>query len=246
MLGVCSDDVRRVGVSSVGGCSAGVCWFGVGPVTGRSGDALLFGLDQLVRRGVRGIWVRGALPAGPVVWAANHHSWWDGFLAASVLRQWHRAPALLMDAENLTAFGFLRRAGVVGATEPRAALGALAAGRVLIVFPEAELRSAGPLGPLAPGAAWLARRAPAALVCAAVRVVMRGHQWGEVYVDLTTVPADGSLADVLGTRLAELDAELLAGDPRRPLPGFELVVAGRHSWDERISRFSSVIRRPGR
>jgi hypothetical protein len=207
------------------------------------GDIIRFGLDRLVRGGVRGVWVRGSLPRGPVVWAGNHHSWWDGFAAASVLRAAERAPSLLMDGDNLGDYGFLRRAGVIPATEPRAALDALRQNRVLIVFPEGELRPAGPLGPLLPGAEWLARRAPATLVAVALRVVSRGHQWSEVYIDLDVVPADGSLSGAMSAGLARLDADLLAGDPREPLPGFLLTVPGKSSWDERITRWSSVLRR---
>ncbi len=207
------------------------------------GDVIRFGLDRLVRGGVRGVWVRGSLPRGPVVWAGNHHSWWDGFAAASVLRAAERVPALLMDGDNLGDYAFLRRAGVIPATEPRAALAALRQDRVLIVFPEGELRPAGPLGPLLPGAQWLARRAPAALVAVALRVANRGHQSAEVYFDLNVVPVGGSLADAMSAGLARLDADLLAADPREPLPGFLLTVPGKSSWDERIARWSSVLHR---
>ena len=207
------------------------------------GELIRFGLDRLVRGGVRGVWVRGSLPRTPVVWAANHHSWWDGFAAASVLRAADRSPALLMDDENLAEYGFLRRAGVISARAPRAALAALRENRVLIVFPEGELRAPGPLGPLAPGADWLARRAPAALVAVALRTVMRGHQSAEVYVDLTPVPPGLALADVLSARLNQLDADLAASDPREPLTGFLLTVAGRRSWDERITRWTPTRRR---
>ncbi len=211
--------------------------------TSRSGDLVRFGLDRLVRGGVRGVWVRGALPRTPVVWAANHHSWWDGFAAASVLRAAERRPSLLMDGENLAQYGFLRRAGVISDREPRQALSALRDGRVLIVFPEGELRPAGPLGPLAPGAEWLARQASATLLAVALRAVMRGHQSAEIYVDLTPVPPTATLAGVLSARLAQLDADLQHSDPREPLSDFLLAVPGRHSWDERISRLTPSRRR---
>jgi 1-acyl-sn-glycerol-3-phosphate acyltransferase len=213
------------------------------------GDVIRFGLDRLVRGGVRGVWVRGSLPRGPVVWAANHHSWWDGFAAASVLRAAGRTPALLMDGDNLGDYAFLRRAGVIPATQPRAALAALRQDQVLIVFPEGELRPVGPLGPLRPGAQWLAAQAPATLVAVALRVANRGHQSAEIYVDLAAVPttggspADVELAGTMADGLARLDADLLAADPREPLPGFLLTVPGKSSWDERIARWSSVLRR---
>lgn len=211
-----------------------------------TGAVLRFGLNQLVRRAVHGVWVRGTLPEGPVVWAANHHSWWDGFVAASVVRADGRIPALLMDAANLKSFGFLRRSGVLGTSEPRAALAALRTDAVLIVFPEAELFAPGPLGPVHAGAQWMAAQGSAALVAVAVRVVMRGQQRPEVYVDFTDVGPDEALSEMLGRRLGELDNELRTADPREPLPGFDLVLPGRPGWDERIAGVAARLpsRRP--
>ena len=109
------------------------------PVPGRLLD---IGLTQLVRRGLRGVWVRGELPASAAIWAANHHSWWDGFVAAAVLREQQRPAALLMDGGNLDAFRWVRLAGVISAQRPRQALRALREGRVLVIFPEGELDAA--------------------------------------------------------------------------------------------------------
>jgi len=208
-----------------------------------SARALSAGFDQLVRRGLRGVWVRGRLPAGGCIWAANHHSWWDGFLASAVLGRLGRRAALLMDADNLGNYRFLAPLGVIPAGRPRQALQALRQGRVLVIYPEAELRPAGPLGELAPGAAWLARRAPAPLLPVAVRVAARGHQYCEALVDIGPACPPDRLHAELATRLAGLDALLATGDPREPLPGFSQLVAGKASWDERIDRWS---RRLGR
>ena len=205
--------------------------------------ALDFGLTQLVRRGLRGVWVRGELPASGMLWAANHHSWWDGFVAAAVVREERRPAALLMDEENLRAFRFLRPVGVIPAQRPREALRLLREGRVLVIFPEGELRSPGPLGPLARGAAWLGDRAPAAVVPVAVRVVSRGQQYPEALVDISPPVAPADLPAALTARLGELDAAIQLSDPRLPVLGFRCVVAGRASWDERISRWAAVIRR---
>jgi 1-acyl-sn-glycerol-3-phosphate acyltransferase len=207
------------------------------------GQVLAAGLAQLARRGLRGVWVRGQLPASAAVWAANHHSWWDGFVAASVLREQHRPAALLMDGDNLRAFRFLRPAGVISAQRPRDALQALRAGRVLIIFPEGELRPPGPLGATAPGAAWLGRRAPAAVLPVAVRVISRGHQYPEAIVDIAPEVAPEELAATLAERLRELDAMILGAGPRAPVPGFRRAVPGRRSWDERISRLAGLARR---
>jgi 1-acyl-sn-glycerol-3-phosphate acyltransferase len=196
--------------------------------------ALYTGFDQLVRRGLRGVWLRGELPQPPAIWAANHHSWWDGFLAAVVLAEAGRPAALLMDAENLAGYGFLRPLGVLPASRPRLALQALRENRVLVVFPEAELRTPGELAELAPGAGWLARRAPAPLVPVAVRVASRAHQYPEAYLDFGSPVEPAGLADALGRQLATLDAELARTPARQPPDGFRLLLDGRRSWDERI------------
>jgi 1-acyl-sn-glycerol-3-phosphate acyltransferase len=210
--------------------------------SGQRAAAFGFFFDQLVRGGLRGVWVRGAVPTGGAVWAANHHSWWDGFVANAVLREGGHRPSLVMDADNLSRFSFLGDLGALPADQPRAAVSALRDGRTVIIFPEADLRAPGPLGPLAPGAEWLARRGGVPLVLAATRIVMRGQQKPEAYVDLR--PGDpGGISAPLAGALRDLDAELADGDPRQPLPGFELVVAGRSSWDERIARASALVRR---
>lgn len=194
---------------------------------------------------LRGIWVRGSVPRGHAVWAANHHSWWDPFIADVVVTRAGGTTALIMDDANLESFRFLRRIGVVGTTELRHAVAHVIDGRVLVVFPEGELRPAGPLGPLAAGAAWVAVRANATLVAASVRVVMRGHEAPEAYVDLCAVPVDDGiapasrrLAEVMTAGLADIDSLLATTDPRQPLAGFREVVHGRRSWDERLSRLA--------
>lgn len=204
--------------------------------------AFVFFFDQLVRSGVRGVWLRGTAPAGGAVWAANHHSWWDGFVANAVLRHLGHRPALVMDAENLQRFGFLRDLGALPADRPRSAVTALREGRTVIIFPEGELRTPGPLGPLAPGATWLARLSGKPLVLAATRVVLRGEQKPEAYVDVALADHD-DLTGQLAGRLQQLDKELVSSDPRQPLPGFEQVVRGRSSWDERITRLSARVQR---
>jgi 1-acyl-sn-glycerol-3-phosphate acyltransferase len=217
------------------------------PVAG----ALRRGFAQLVRSGLRGVWARGGLPATPFVWAANHHSWWDPFLAAVVLDRLRLSGALLMAPQNLARYGFARRLGVFGGDQPRRGLDLLRAGRTLVIYPEGELRPAGRLGGLARGAAWYACSAPAPLYAVATRVVMRGHQAPEAYLVFEPVDMNGSrvavtarLATQLGTALSELDDLIAATEPRSELPGFTLLVRGRRSWDERIDRMASGLRWP--
>jgi 1-acyl-sn-glycerol-3-phosphate acyltransferase len=191
--------------------------------------------DHLVRHGLRGVWLRGVPPAGPFVWAANHHSWWDPFVAAVVLGRQNRVPCVLMDQDNLGRFRVARLLGAFGTGELRRGLGQVRRGRVLVIFPEGELRPAGRLGPLAGGAAWYARAAGVSLCAVAVRVVLRGQQAPEAYVSLSTVEAP-ALEHSLGAELEELDRLVAAGDPRRPLPAFRPVLDGRRSWEERWAR----------
>lgn len=207
--------------------------------TGRS--AMLAALRMTVRGGLADVWVRGRLPAGPVVWAANHHSWWDPFIAGTLLTAAGHRMVMLADVANVQRYRFARRIGVVGIDELRTALATVRGGATLVVYPEGRLLPAGPPGPLAPGAAWAAARAPARLCSVSVRVLIRGRQYPEAYVVFSEVDARGPLPEVTG-RLRELLREDLAdvdrlsahADPRQPLPGFTRVVRGRRSWDERV------------
>jgi 1-acyl-sn-glycerol-3-phosphate acyltransferase len=213
---------------------------------------LRHGFGAMARRGLRGVWLRGELPAGPFVWAANHHSWWDPFVAEVVLRSAGRRGCLIMQAENLRRFGFARRLGVFGTDEPRRGLDLLAAGRVLVIYPEGELRPAGPLGPIADGAAWYARRADVPLCAVATRGLLRGQEAPEAYLSIATVTVDGPvdgpirdltrrLGDELGRLLSALDDSNSVEDPRAPLPGYRLVLPGRRSHDERIEALAGWL-----
>jgi 1-acyl-sn-glycerol-3-phosphate acyltransferase len=210
-------------------------------------------MDRTLRRGVAGVWVRGAVPAGPAVWAGNHHSWWDPFVAAAALRRAGSGMALLVSPSNLDAYRFARHVGAFPADRPREGLAALRAGRSLVVYPEGRLGPAGPPGPLARGASWFARKAAVPLVATAVRVLPRGGQWPQVYLHLREVDvaaggrpagsderATGELWDTLAALLAGIDSAAGEVDPALPLPGFRLAVRGRSSWDERIDALRGV------
>lgn len=192
--------------------------------------------------GLRTVQVRGQLPVSGTVWAANHHSWWDGFAGATTVWHHQRRPGLLMDPANLRRFGYLRRAGVIGTDELRAATRAVRAGGVMIVFPEGELRAPGALGPVHRGAAWLAVRSGGSLVPVATRATMRGHAVPDYLIDIGP-PLTGDDANELTDRLTEelsvrlhaLDARIAAADPARTLPGFRVVHRGRRDWDERLA-----------
>lgn|SRR5512146_751940 len=206
-----------------------------------SRPALLAAMRMTVRGGLAGVWVRGRLPSGPVVWAANHHSWWDPFIAGALLSAAGRRMVLLADVGNVSRYQFARRVGVVGTDELRTALTAVRGGATLVVYPEGLLLPAGPPGPLANGAAWLAARAPARLCSVAVRVLMRGRQHPEAYVMFSEVDATGPLPEVTGRLRERLRADLdhmdgrnACAGSREPLPGFTRAMRGRRSWDERV------------
>lgn len=207
-------------------------------ITRAGTGALRGGLDQLVRRNLRGIWVRGVLPTGSAVWASNHHSWWDFFVAAAALRTAGRTDVdVLMQAENIGNRNLFHRAGVIGTDEIRLAVRTLRKGRVVVIFPEGELRAVGDLGATKPGAAWLARSSGATLQLVATRVVLRSHQAPEAYLDIVALDHDLSPEYEAAHRehLQRLDRDLQLAGPSEPPIGFRNVVTGLRNWDERFS-----------
>ena len=208
-----------------------------------SARMLLAGFDQLVRSNLRSVSVRGVLPPAPVIWAGNHHSWWDAFVASSVLRHEHHTATLVMDAQNLASFGFLKPLGLVPSDRPRAGLTALREGRTLVILPEGELLGPGPMRPLHRGAGWYAEHTSAPLVPVSLRVVIRGQQHPEAIVDLGTPVRGEDLAEAMATQLTALDDLIATADPREPLPGFRQVLAGRRSFDERIGQLAEMVQR---
>jgi 1-acyl-sn-glycerol-3-phosphate acyltransferase len=206
-----------------------------------SRPAMLAALRLTVRGGLAGVWVRGRLPVGPVVWAANHHSWWDPFIAGALLTAARHRMVLLADVANVDRYRFARRIGVVGTDELRTALATVRGGATLVVYPEGRLLPAGPPGPLAPGAAWSAARAPARLCSVAARVLIRGRQHPEAYVVFSEVDVDGPslkvterLREQLHEDLGAVDRLNATAEPVQPLPGFSRALRGRRSWDERV------------
>jgi 1-acyl-sn-glycerol-3-phosphate acyltransferase len=209
---------------------------------------MLAALRLTVRGGLAGVWVRGRLPVGPAVWAANHHSWWDPFIAGELLTGAGFRMVLLADVANMRRYRFARHIGVVGTDELRTALAAVRNGAVLVVYPEGRLLPSGPPAPLALGAAWSAARAPARLCSVAVRVLVRGRQYPEAYVVFSEVDAAGPLPEVterlrerLRGNLRDVDRLSAHAEPRKPLPGFTRVVRGRRSWDERVDAACDLL-----
>lgn len=192
-------------------------------------------MEKLVQRNLRGVWVRGELPAGKAVWVTNHHGWWDYFVAAVALRAVGRSDSwVLVDPESVGNERLFRSAGAIPATEIRRALATVVSGAVLVVFVEGQLRPAGSVVSAKPGARWLARRSGAPIVTVATRVVLRGHQAPEAYLDIAPQNAVGGSDLSLRDLVDRLDCELRSADPELPLPGFRQVVRGVRSWHERF------------
>lgn len=207
---------------------------GGGDVTTK-GRLLLTGFDQLVRLSLRGVWVRGDIPTHAVVWAMNHHHWWDAFVSNAVLRTAGQRPTVLISDKNLESFALFNWIDAAPASDPKRALAPLRAGRTLVIMPEGRMLGAGLLGPLRSGAGRLAAQAGVPLVPVAVRVVMRGSQYAEAFIDIGSPVRADELAPVLGQSLVELDETLAATAATRDLPGYRRVVAGRGSVDGWIS-----------
>ncbi len=197
------------------------------------------GLNALLRRSVagqlRGVWVRGAMPTGAAIIAPNHHSWWDGYVLHSLCHALGHRFRVLMTGRQLTAFPYLRRVGALPDTAVRPALREAQTGAWVVVFAEGQLRPAGPLGAVQPGAGWLARRAGVPLVPVALRVVMRGQQQPEAYLRFGRPVGADKLQAALAHELTVLDAELLSSDPEQPLAGYLKVVGRGGSQNERLA-----------
>jgi 1-acyl-sn-glycerol-3-phosphate acyltransferase len=205
------------------------------------------GLGLMVRRsvttGLQGVWVRGNLPTGGAIIAPTHQSWWDGYVLYDLCAHLGQPYTVLMTARQLANFPFLRRLGAIPDTQPRPALRAAKAGAWVIVFAEGKLRPAGPLGPLLPGAGWLAEASGAPLVPLALRVIMRGQQQPEAYLRFGKSVKLKELAAAMTHELAVLDTELLTSDPEQPLAGYLRVSRPKGSQNQRLAGASTWLAR---
>ena len=200
-----------------------------------------------IRRDLRthlaGIWVRGTPPRGAAVLAPNHASWWDGYVLVEL--GWsarHPAQVMMTDAQ-LARFPFLRLVGAVGQRDVRLVRRGLRSGGWAVVFPSGEIRHPAQVGPLQPGAAWLAGKERAALVPVAVRVVLRGAQWPEAFVRVGDPCAGPELEAALEHVLAALEADLRAAPAGLPPAGYRLLMPGRESRHDRVDLASRVLAR---
>ena len=211
---------------------------------------IAWGLPFLIRRSLnhdlhgvyaKGDW-NGLSPVGALL-AANHHSWWDLYLAWFIGQKLGRPLSGLVLPETLKQFPFFRGIGGVSTTELREALRRLRRGELLIVFPEGEVRPAGHVGALQPGLGFLAARAGVPVYPVAIRAVMRGAQRPEIFIVLGGAVAPDEVAGALNRLLGELEADLAQADPEKLLPGFTCWSGGAASTNERAAWVGKLLGR---
>ncbi len=211
--------------------------------------SLPFLIRRSLARDLHGVYAKGdwnGLSPGGAVLAANHHSWWDAYLAWFIGQKLRRPLSGLMLPETLGQFPFFRQLGAVPTTELREALRRLQRGELLVVFPEGELRSAGYVEVLQPGLGFLASRAAVPVYPVAIRAVLRGAQRPEVFIILGDAVAPEEVAGALNGLLAGLGRELAQANPEKPLPGFVCWRGGAASTNEQAAWVGKLLGRRAR
>jgi 1-acyl-sn-glycerol-3-phosphate acyltransferase len=196
-----------------------------------------------LKESLRGVYIKGEVPKGPLVLAMNHHSYFDGHLMWFLAKLEGQKFNILVLEETLKAFPVLKLVGALEARRLREALKRLKMGEWVGIFPEGKLYYPGPLGPLKPGAVWLARKAGVPILPIACRVAVRGFEHPEAFLLVSPpISPDEDLERVLGRALRELDEILRNTHPREIPEGFREILRGRRSLDERMSLLAKLIR----
>ncbi len=214
--------------------------------TGRLLRAIVEGLLlQSLKGSLRGVYLKGEdPPKGPLVLAMNHHSFFDGHLVWLLGRYYQRPTSLLVAGENLQAFPLLSLGGALRAQRLREALRRLGRGEWVALFPEGAMAYPGSLGPLRPGATYLAAKAGVPLLPIASRVVLRGFEHPEAFLWLGEPLSPGEdLGQALGGLLARLDEALRSTHPRALPEGFRAILRGRRSLEERVRPLVEGLKR---
>lgn len=218
-------------------------------------------VDWLIERSLRGhfraVYVRGTPPPEPqpLILYANHHYWWDGYLAYWLIRSWGRRSLVWMEAYRrfppFHAVGALpfppdnpaRRAQTI-----RRTLKALQSEHTaFLLFPEGTLHGdTERLLPFQQSLHWLACRAPHALVLPlAIHIEPAYHQYPRAYLSLGA-PLRHALSDPeqwLTVAAEVLEAQLRAtrAEARRAVSeaeigalGYQTLLQGKRSVHERF------------
>jgi len=197
-----------------------------------------------VRRAFRGVWIRGAMPAGSaaVIVYANHGSFWDGFVAHQLCRAAGWDGYCMMEERMLARYRFLASLGAfsIRRLDPRSTLETFRYARRLlarpktavVVFPEGELRPVPTLPlDLERGMEVLARHAGARCVPVAVRYLFLEDERPDVLLAVGEAHPPAPLSE-MRTRLEALLESLLEA---RGTDDFARLMRGRRSvaarWD---------------
>lgn len=203
-------------------------------------------VDRKFRSAFRGLWVRGALPAGeePLLVYANHSNWWDGFVAHQLCRARGWDGYCMMEEKNLAKYRFLSRIGAFSIRRHDAAsaletlrytVGLLGRpGAAVFLFPEGEFRPFGarPVS-FERGLELLAKRSGARCLPLGIRYAFFENELPDVLCEAGEVHGALPLA-ACEERLQALVDRLKA---THALEGFEPLVRGgkgvAERWDAR-------------
>jgi chlorobactene lauroyltransferase len=201
----------------------------------------------------------------PIIFYANHNTWWDGYLAHIVTRQVYGLDGyLMMDVQQLRRFWFFTWAGVFSVDQQngRSALRSIeyiakelrgGPGRALWIYPQGEIRpqERRPLG-FHSGLARVIRRVGECYVYpVAVRFEYFREQYPDILIDVgpacyfsaeasfepkkLTVELEASLTDQLD-RLRETANALQLDD-------FVTIIKGKGSTDTFVASLTQLFRR---
>lgn len=194
---------------------------------------------RLARRGLDGVYVQGLdqarrhLREGPVLFAANHVSWWDGLMVVLMNEVLGASGRVLMNATRLRSHAFFAAFGAIPIGDnPRQELHAAAEhlagpGRALWIFPQGRQRPEvlRPLGFLR-GVATLSRLSGARVMPVALRYPMRESPNPTVIIRFGEPLSNGEPEPLEAAVAAMLDERWPEDEP----PG-ELIVAPEQRGD---------------
>lgn len=198
----------------------------------------------------------GALAAAsdvsrPLLFVANHTSWWDGFLAFELAARLGHRFYVMMQADQLAAMPIFARAGAFSVDREDPAQAALdlgyaatllAPGAGVWIFPQGKRSPAHAPIQVASGAARLALAgAPLRVVPVALRYQFLSEDLPEAFAwvgEPFEVRAGDALGDVRRDLGIELDAAVATLDARlasTERAGFEVLIAGAPSVNRRMA-----------
>jgi 1-acyl-sn-glycerol-3-phosphate acyltransferase len=208
-------------------------------------------LYWLVRRSFQTVWLRtsAALPHGGFVAAANHTSWWDGFVPFLIHRKLtpHSPFFILMSETELRRFAFFRWGGAfsIDAASKRKALEsiryaaeAVREGGGVWIFPQGSLTPAGSSLRFTSGFVHAARGGSGPIVPVALRFAMLSAQRPEAFVDFGPAidprhrDALVTTREIVASMVSEIDRHIFEGTVTSR---FEPFIHGGRGVDESVS-----------